>query len=346
MKSTLCYLVSARFLLPQAGLWLPQTDPHSHVVVPCFFDWCPPLRRLTVAGCRDPINRRSTRQPTSRTELPSLALSAGCVPSAGPHSIPFFASILVALMSPVLAHPATPKPQNVCAPPSCCSTSKPHRRRASERWQFQFLPFSMNNTARHGRRRFVAVGENLAHSLLPWGAREACATPWLILLVTRWLVAVRSVSPSAMAATPWSTARLKLHALPLLWRRTVVRSRGARARPRSAPSRLPRRIPPWTPPPPVSSYHFSLTSLPRVPLFLWLCPTGRPPFDDAQGAQHTTRGPLVSRRWVRCLAHCGHGDRATPHRLAWAGPAEFTTGPGTVHPFPVFHFLLQIQKFV
>jgi hypothetical protein len=115
----------------------------------------------------DPINRRSTRQLTSRTELPSLALSAGCVPSAGPHSIPFFASILVALMSPVLAHPATPKPQNVCAPPSCCSTSKPHRRRASERWQFQFLPFSMNNTARHGHRRFVAVGENLAHSLLP-----------------------------------------------------------------------------------------------------------------------------------------------------------------------------------
>jgi hypothetical protein len=57
---------------------------------------------------------------------------------------------------------------------------------------------------------------------------------------------------------------------------------------------------------------------------------GRPPFDDARGAQHTVRELPVSDRWVRRLAHRGRdycATRAAPRRLAWASPAESTAGP-------------------
>jgi hypothetical protein len=129
MKTTLCFLGLARFLLPQAGPQSPQPDPPC--AVPCFFDRHLPPPCPAVTGCRDLVHRSSTGRPTVRTGPP---LSAGRAPSTGPHPIPFYAAIPTALMLPVLAHPATPKPRNVCALPSCCSPSKPHRRRTSERW--------------------------------------------------------------------------------------------------------------------------------------------------------------------------------------------------------------------
>jgi hypothetical protein len=169
MKLTLCFFGPARFLLPQADPRLPQSDPISHRAVPYFIDWRPPLPCPAVASYWDPIHHSSKCWPTARTgpPPPRLPLLTGRAPSTDPHSIPFFTAILITLMSPVLAHPATPKSGNVCAPPSCCSTSKPHQWRTSERQQFQFFPFSMNNNARHNRYRFTAVGENLARSLLP-----------------------------------------------------------------------------------------------------------------------------------------------------------------------------------
>jgi hypothetical protein len=79
--------------------------------------------------------------------------------------------------------------------------------------------------------------------------------------------------------------------------------------PRSTPSRLPRRIPPRTPPPPVGSHQ----------------QVGHP-----STMLEELNTPCTGRRWVCRLAHHGCGDRAVraiPCWLAWASPAEFTTGP-------------------
>jgi hypothetical protein len=130
---------------------------------------------------------------------------------------------------------------------------------------FDFSPSTGEQCRRCFPNKFIVAGETFIHLLLPRGSTRDCATPCLILLVIRCFVAVRPTPSSTMATTPWLTARLELPPLPLLRCRTVVMSRGARAAPRSAPSRLPRQISPRTPP--VSSYCLSSTRLPRVPLF-------------------------------------------------------------------------------
>jgi hypothetical protein len=234
-------------------------------------------------------------------------------------------------LAPIHHLSASTKPQDGCArAASCYSIAPPWASRAS----------SILTFPRHPRTPSLDMATvDLPPSVRIWPApffheeleRLAQLSDSSFLAIW-WLVAVHPATLSAMAATPWSTARLELPPLPLLRHRTMVKSHGARAAPRSAPSRLPHRMPSSMPPPPVRSYRLSSTRLPRAPLFSWLCSAGRPPFTDAQGAQHTTRGlPLSCRRVCRLAPRGAVTAPCTPYHAGWHGLARPNSPLGQVH---------------